>query len=610
MNIDAIMPQLQRAQAMLQSGQAAQAWLLVAPLRTAINGHGQALRLYALLAQQVGRIDDAASALKRIAELEGNPPEILGALADMLGKAGRHGEALTFWDRLVALHPDIADAHLNRAIAASDAGRPDLAVEATDAALERFPGHARLLATKAMALKNCGRIQESIATFDDAVAADPNRALTRHNQAVALRAYCRFDDACDAFAEAERLGMKGAPFHANWAAAALEAGQVDQAADLYRRALAEDPAHQESLKALTRLQIEYRGGDRAFDHYEESLAKRRSAEAWIDWMRELASNQKFQEAAAVGERALKQFPGNAPITAITAFGAGMSGDAGSALARLADLPPAELQTPLMLVSKAELALRAGQPELAAELAERFTQINPDSQIGWSLLGIAWRILDDPREQWLCDYDRFVMVTEVPSPDRALDPAAFALQVAAALDPLHQTHAAPGNQSLRQGTQTSGHLFDWPVPIIQQFREAVVDAARAAIAELPDDPDHPFLRRKSTNLGFSGSWSVRLRGGGGHHVPHFHDFGWMSSAYYARLPKADAAARQRHEGWIQFGEPPAMFALDLPPRRIVEPKEGRLVLFPSYMWHGTLPFGAEAGDRLTAAFDYLPLVAER
>ena len=30
----------------------------------------------------------------------------------------------------------------------------------------------------------------------------------------------------------------------------------------------------------------------------------------------------------------------------------------------------------------------------------------------------------------------------------------------------------------------------------------------------------------------------------------------------------------------------------------------LVLFPSYMWHGTVTFG-EGGRRLTAAFDVVP-----
>ena len=128
MTIAAIMPQLQRAQAMLQAGQAPQAWMVLAPLRHAIDGEGQALRLYALTAQAVGRIDEAASALERIAGLEKEPPEILGALADMLGNAGRHDEALGWWTRMAESHPEIADAHLNRAVTAANAGRHDAAI--------------------------------------------------------------------------------------------------------------------------------------------------------------------------------------------------------------------------------------------------------------------------------------------------------------------------------------------------------------------------------------------------------------------------------------------------------------------------------------------------
>ncbi|MBK9588986.1 MAG: hypothetical protein IPO50_10640 [Sphingomonadales bacterium] len=36
------------------------------------------------------------------------------------------------------------------------------------------------------------------------------------------------------------------------------------------------------------------------------------------------------------------------------------------------------------------------------------------------------------------------------------------------------------------------------------------------------------------------------------------------------------------------------------KRLIEPKPGRLVMFPSTMWHGTVPF--DAGERLTVAFD--------
>jgi tetratricopeptide (TPR) repeat protein len=604
MDSSAVLPQLQRALGLHQAGRNAEAWMVLAPLREPIDKDGQALRLYALVAQQVGQIDEAATALKRLAEIENNPPEILGALADMLGSAGRHEDALVHWDRLVALHPDIPDAHLNRAVTAASAGIVEHSLNAAEAGLRRFPGHARLLAARAMALKNAGRIDESVEAFAQAVAADPNRALTRHNQGVALRAACRFDEACEAFSIAERLGCEGAQFHANWAAASLEAGNVDQAADLYRKAIAEDPAHAESKEALTRLEIEYRGGEDAFRHYEQGALQRGTPDAWADWIQALADNNRAELASAVGERALKMFPGSPAIVAAAAVSAGMSGDAGSALSRLATLPAGILDRQEIKIARAQLALRAGQPELAARLAEECTSLDPDLQIAWALLGIAWRLLGDPREHWLCDYDRLVMVGDVLPTAGNSGAEEYAAEVAAALDPLHITNAAPGNQSLRGGTQTSGALFSRPEPAIQHFKEAVLAAARRALEGLPDDPAHPFLRRKSMRLGFSGSWSVRLQGGG-FHVQHFHSQGWMSSAYYARLPQSvDEDAAKRHEGWIQFGAPPANLGITLEPRRVVEPKPGRLVLFPSYMWHGTIPFGS--GDRLTAAFDYLPL----
>ncbi|WP_414708827.1 putative 2OG-Fe(II) oxygenase, partial [Roseateles sp.] len=42
----------------------------------------------------------------------------------------------------------------------------------------------------------------------------------------------------------------------------------------------------------------------------------------------------------------------------------------------------------------------------------------------------------------------------------------------------------------------------------------------------------------------------------------------------------------------------------PPQRFEAPRPGRLLLFPSYLWHGTLPFEDDA-FRLTVAFDVVP-----
>jgi hypothetical protein len=119
--------------------------------------------------------------------------------------------------------------------------------------------------------------------------------------------------------------------------------------------------------------------------------------------------------------------------------------------------------------------------------------------------------------------------------------------------------------------------------------------------MPDAPAHPLFGRKSGGFTYAGSWSCRLASSG-YHTNHVHPQGWISSAYYAALPGSIGAGDR--QGWISFGQS----NLNLGPRDrafgAAQPLVGRLVLFPSYMWHGTVPFTGEA-PRLTVAFDVVP-----
>ena len=56
--------------------------------------------------------------------------------------------------------------------------------------------------------------------------------------------------------------------------------------------------------------------------------------------------------------------------------------------------------------------------------------------------------------------------------------------------------------------------------------------------------------------------------------------------------------------IRFGQPPFRTDPPLAAEHYERPKPGRLVLFPSYMWHGTVPFTTDE-KRMTIAFDILP-----
>jgi hypothetical protein len=171
---------------------------------------------------------------------------------------------------------------------------------------------------------------------------------------------------------------------------------------------------------------------------------------------------------------------------------------------------------------------------------------------------------------------------------------------ARLRTLHRWTHQPLLQSVRGGTQTDAQLFPRIEPELRSLRRLISEIVAAHIAQLPPrDPAHPMLsHRRDARVRFTGSWSVRLTGGG-RHVAHIHPMGWFSSALYLVLPPPETRGPEP-AGWLALGEPPAELNLDLPPLRLVEPKPGRLVLFPSIMWHGTRAFAA--GERLTVAFD--------
>ncbi|MGS0756604.1 putative 2OG-Fe(II) oxygenase [Roseateles sp. GG27B] len=181
--------------------------------------------------------------------------------------------------------------------------------------------------------------------------------------------------------------------------------------------------------------------------------------------------------------------------------------------------------------------------------------------------------------------------------------AFNVALAEELTALHTDREAPIDQTLRHGTQTHDNLLAQTWPLVERLKPLLRQAINQYIDELPADASHPFLRRRSKSWRFTGSWSSSLRSSG-FHTNHVHTQGWISACYYVAVPPAVLDGGMQ-AGWIKFGEPD--LPLGLVAARSVQPQCGRLVLFPSCFWHGTVPFSDER-VRLTVAFDIKP--AER
>lgn len=235
-------------------------------------------------------------------------------------------------------------------------------------------------------------------------------------------------------------------------------------------------------------------------------------------------------------------------------------------------------------------IRQGRTVEAQALAEQSFGGRSEGAV-WPYRALLWRLHGDPRWDWLEGDPRLIGEFDLAAELAPLD------QLAEVLRSLHQARGQPLDQSVRGGTQTDGNLLARAEPEIRHLRAVLLDAVRSYAAQLPPpDPAHPLLGAPRTDPTVAGSWSVRLTGQG-FHADHVHWQGWISSACYIVVPPPDPLVPD--SGWLAFGE-----CRDLLPEfaafRMVEPKPGKLALFPSTLWHGTRPFGS--GERMTVAYD--------
>ncbi|QMU60449.1 MAG: tetratricopeptide repeat protein [Gammaproteobacteria bacterium] len=92
---------------------------------------------------------------------------------------------------------------------------------------------------------------------------------------------------------------------------------------------------------------------------------------------------------------------------------------------------------------------------------------------------------------------------------------------------------------------------------------------------------------------------------GKHPPHIHEDSWLSGVYYVSVPSAVNVSPDKREGWLEFGRPDYLVPDEFEPYvTAMKPEEGTALFFPSYYFHGTIPFtGSE--ERIGIAFDVYP-----
>jgi len=592
---------LLRAGQLLQQGEWEQA---AAACRSVLEGapdQPAATHWLGLARARLGAPAEAETLLRRSLLLEPANHEFRLNFGNFLRDLKRLSEAEAEYRSVLAQVPGARKARHQLALTLDDLGR--LAEAETEArrTLAAEPRDAESWSLLGFVLANQGRLLEAEQSYRRGLELTPNYGIAHHNLGSLLMQMERAEEALAALERAQALGVPEFELRFTRARALVLLSRPDEAEAEYARAAAERPRHVDAQMNLARLR--FMRGDPLFTRgLEEAL---RAAPADLALHSALASilfrAGRYEQAETRLRDVLK---GHGPLPQFRAQLAyvlleqGRLKEAESEALEAATAEPRDAGAVDVLVT---VLLARGRPAEALPFILNKRAQEPTVQSWIAHEALAARLMGRPRYRELFDYERLVRVYHLEPPPGWSSMQEFNAALLEVLEARHVFATHPLEQSLRHGSQTTRNLVLDPDPVIRAALLSFDTAVQQYIAEVGAHPAHPFMQRNRGTARIGEGWSVQLRRDG-FHVNHVHPKGWISSAYYVSVPE-EVRDTQLKSGWLKFGEPryPVPTAT---PDFTVQPAAGMLVLFPSYLWHGTTAIQGET-PRTTIAFDALP-----
>jgi tetratricopeptide (TPR) repeat protein len=204
---------LQQAVDLHLKGRLAEAEGLYLQLLNAQSDHFDALHMLGVLRYQQGQYAQSLGLIGAALKTNPNSPPAIVNYALVLAALNRPAEALSFYDKALAIEPNYALAHHGAALAKLN--RPSEALESCDRALTIRPDYAEAHNTRGVVLRALKRPAEALASFDKAVALKPTYAEAFNNRGNALTDLKSADEALASYDKAILLKPDYAEAFAN-----------------------------------------------------------------------------------------------------------------------------------------------------------------------------------------------------------------------------------------------------------------------------------------------------------------------------------------------------------------------------------------------------------
>ena len=474
--------------------------------------------------------------------------------------AGQLANAASMAQKLLLNYPSTFIIHNVLGIALDGMGQVEGAINSYRNALKLQPNMPDLHFNLGIALSNLDKLDEAEASYRKAIALQPKFFEAYGNLGTLLQKQGKLEEAIASYRKA--LSINADPRgHFNLGTALRDQGKLDEAIKSYRQAIALFPNYANAHSNLGETLRDQGNMQEAIKSYQDALALNPNHPSANYNMAEfLYLAKKFNEAIPHFERS-----------------------------QLDDW----LERSMYCLYKAERF-----DEFKAKL-DQIVKSGKHTAPFLATLSTHYAVnfgIEDPYNFCKNGFD-FVYNAAIPdlsSPDSPL--------LKALLKDIHDAEIAERVQGmLHNGQQSAGNLFKRPEASFRALGE-LVKKEFANYKNKFAGADCELIKSFPNEFEFTSSWYVKMRQGG-HLDAHIHEIGWISGAVYLAMP---TDKKSPEEGGFEYGIHGDNYPQKhdkFPVGRVI-PNVGEIVLFPSSLFHRTIPFSSNE-ERICIAFDLKP-----
>lgn len=554
-----------------KAGQLQQAEIIYEEIVRSQPENSQALNYFGVLKAQKGDNKGAVSFISKAVKLE---PENFGYLNN-LGNAYRANEqiddAIASYERALKVNPESADSHLNLGIALTEKGAISEAMTAIEKCLAVNQSHPRALHALGDLFLAQGELENAIESYVKSLSINPRSFDVLSSLGMALYRQGNLRESQNVYEQALVIDPYSTEALANIGATFYEQGRIDAAEACCRAVIELDANATDAYVNLGFLLSQQGKEDEAIDTYDRALKQQPKSIPAMAGLAEIlgAKQSKWDEAIALYRKILDSNR-NSP-EAHTQLGIGLR-EAGDVEAAIAQFSQAIEINPVHTKSYAHLGLALQDVGKISEAESIFNYSGLVSKYQFGEVE-GWESLD----AYNADLAKYVCQHPTLLQDR------------------------PG-KPINRGRQTF-EIFADRAPVMAALREQINSFLQIHLSNCAANSENGFFQRLPNEWRLSG-WAVVLESEGFQNS-HIHPESYCSGVYYIQVPDA-VKENNSGEGFLNFGTSfPAAEESTKVDKYTIRPNDGLLTIFPSYLWHSTIPFFSDR-DRICISFNMIPV----